>query len=257
MGSNARHLKRIHPAHSTPRIPRLLILLRFCSSYKRLNLILPKSEIQWPGQALPKLFYKGEKLEGYFGSASDYHGLGPQIRRELMIRLPTDNVRVLDVGTGSAGNVEFLTRVLSSRSRIWTLDPSQDVIGRAKEILSSNGLDSKIEFIWGNADKIDLQDGFFDRVVSVMTLHHIGELGPAVREMLRVLKAHGKLLLVDYGPVAADRFQFLTRHTKSDFFDSKQVDLIVKSEGATVKTYDFDSWFLVEGTKRASNPNDG
>ena len=216
--------------------------------------MLPKSEIQWPRQAPPKLFYKGEKLEGYFGSDSDHHGLGPQIRKELMIRLPTDNVRVLDVGTGSAGNAELLRRVLSSRSRIWTLDPSEDVIGRAKHILSSNGSDSKVEFIRGNADKIDLQDGFFDRVVSVMTLHHIGELGPAVREMLRVLKPHGKLLLVDYGPVAADRFRFSTRHAKSDFFDSKQVGSMVKSKGATAKTYDFDSWFLVEGTKRVPDP---
>ena len=172
-----------------------------------------------------------------------------------MIRLPRDDVKVMDVGTGSAGNVEFLARVLSSGSRIWTLDPSEDILRGARETLTSNGLGSKVEFIRGNADKIDLEDGFFDRVVSVMTLHHIGELRPAVKEMLRVLKARGKMLLVDYRPAAADRFQFATRHARSDFFESAQVGSILKSEGASARAYDFDSWFLIDGTKPATGSN--
>ena len=195
------------------------------------------------------MFYKGKKLKGYFGSPTDHHGLGPDIRKELMNRLPANDVMVLDIGTGSAGNTEFLARVLSRGSKIWTIDPSEDILAKARETLVANGLVAKVKFVKGNADKMDLQSKFFDYVISVMTLHHIGNIGSAIEEMLRVLKDHGKLLLVDYNPEATDRFKFAMKHAKTDFFSSAQVSSVLKDTGASVKAYDFDSWYLVDGAK--------
>ena len=199
------------------------------------------------------MFYKGEKLRELMGSYPDLQGLGQHVRKELAGRLPHDDVKVLDVGTGSAGNAAFLARFLSKKSRIWTLDPSPEVLAEAKKILAAEGLSSRIEFVRADAKKTGLQSEFFGCVVSVMTLHHIKDLGPAVKEMMRVLKMHGKILLVDYRPEAANRLHFAFRHAESDFFASSMVADVLKGEGTGVVTRDFDSWYLVEATKSVAD----
>lgn len=175
------------------------------------------------------------------------------MRRELASRLTECDVKVLDVGTGSAGNVEFLVRHLSKRSRIWTLDPSQEVLAEAKKTLAGKELSHRVEFVQTSANKTGLQSGFFEYVVSVMTLHHIKDLRPAIVEMMRVLKAHGRIFLVDYSPAAAEKLLFATRHTKSDFFASSLVAEILRSEGAVVLTCDFGLWYLVEAAKPSAD----
>ena len=199
------------------------------------------------------MFYKGEKLKELMGSHLDLQGLGPDVRKELASRLPHDDVKVLDVGTGSAGNAEFLARSLSKKSRIWTLDPSPEVLVEAKKRLAAKGLNSKIEFVRADASETGLQSGFFECVVSVMTLHHIEDLRPAAREMMRVLKAHGKILLVDYRSEVASKLHFAFRHAESYFFASSMVADILRSEGAGVVTHDFDSWYLIEATKSVAD----
>jgi ubiquinone/menaquinone biosynthesis C-methylase UbiE len=199
------------------------------------------------------MFYKGERLKGPLRSRSDLHGLRPHVRRELASRFSHDDVKVLDIGTGFAGNAEFLARSLSRRSRIWTLDPSQEVLAKAKKTLAAKGLSSRIEFVRASANETGLQSGFFEYVVSVMALHHIKDLRSAMAEMIRVLKVNGKILLVDYTPEAADEFHFATRHAKSDFFASSQVADILRGEGAEVVTHYFDFWYLVEATKSTTD----
>jgi ubiquinone/menaquinone biosynthesis C-methylase UbiE len=199
------------------------------------------------------MFYKGEKLKGFMGSHSDLQGLGPHVRKELASRLPHDDVKVLDVGTGSAGNAEFLARSLSKRSRIWTLDPSREVLAEGRKTLAAKGLSSRIEFVQASASETGLKGEFFEYVISVMTLHHIEDLRPAIGEMMRVLKTHGKILLVDYKPEAVDKLHFAIRHTKPDFFTSSLVTGILRDEGARVLTRDFDLWYLVEATTSATN----
>jgi ubiquinone/menaquinone biosynthesis C-methylase UbiE len=199
------------------------------------------------------MFYKGEKLQGPINSHSDLQGLGPQVRKELANRFSSNDVNVLDVGTGSAGNVKFLGRCLSKRSRIWTLDPSQEVLEEAKRTLAAKRLSHRIEFVRASANETGLKSGFFDYAVSVMALHHIEELRPSIVEMMRVLKEHGRIILVDYRPEAADELHFATRHNKADFFVSSAVADILRDEGEAVVTYDFNLWYLVEATKPAAD----
>jgi ubiquinone/menaquinone biosynthesis C-methylase UbiE len=195
------------------------------------------------------MFYKGEKLKGHIASATDLHGLGPKVRMELANLISHDDVKVLDVGTGSAGTAEFLARSLSKRSRIWTLDPSKEVLARATRTLAAKGLGSRIEFVHASADETGLRTGFFDYVVSVMALHHFEDLRPTTKEMVRILKASGKVLLADFKPEAADEFHFTTRHAKSDFLTPSQVARTLRGEGAKAVTHNFDFWYLVVATK--------
>jgi SAM-dependent methyltransferase len=196
------------------------------------------------------MFYKGREVKALGRHNSDLHGFGDKVRNELSTRIPRDrDVRVLDVGTGFATTAEFLARTLSKESRIWTLDPSPTVLKKARAAMKAKGLDSRVEFIRGSMDRVDLPDEFFDFLVSVMTLHHMKELHTPIGEMARVLGNRGRVLLVDYSPEAAHELEFRVEHREKDFFQASDVAATLNEEGFRTKTSDFGLWYLVEGTR--------
>jgi ubiquinone/menaquinone biosynthesis C-methylase UbiE len=196
------------------------------------------------------LFYKGKKIRGSIGPSSDLHGYGGRIREELSKHIaPVTDLRVLDVGTGLAGNAEFLARRLTKGSRIWTLDPSREVLSKARTALRAERLSAKVEFVRGTIDRVEFEDEFFDIVVSVMALHHMSELRPAIAEMVRVLRTDGKILLADYKPRAADELEFRSVHHAGDFFSMNEVKSVLGNQGIVTDASDFDLWYLVVGRK--------
>jgi ubiquinone/menaquinone biosynthesis C-methylase UbiE len=194
------------------------------------------------------LFYKGGKMVAASPN-TDLHGYGEEIRKELGRRIPRKRkLKVLDVGTGFGMNVAFLARRLSKDSVIWTVDPSREVLTDVKAALGSEGA-RRVKFVEASADDLDFDDGFFDFVVSVMVLHHIEKLQPALKEMARVLKPGGTLLVIDYLPKASHELEFLTLHEESDFFRPADVVKTIHKHGMGGRTSDFDMWYLVEAKK--------
>lgn len=180
---------------------------------------------------------------------TDLHGYGGEIRKELDRRFPRNDVRVLDVGTGFAGNVQFLARVMSEGSRIWTLDPSMDALTNAKEALKAEGLDHKVEFVHAGIENAELDEGFFDVLVSVMALHHLRDLRTALRKMARVVKPRGKIILVDFEPIAARKLKFGSLHEESGFFTGKAVNAALGRLTRSSKVSSFGLWYVVEGMR--------
>jgi ubiquinone/menaquinone biosynthesis C-methylase UbiE len=194
------------------------------------------------------LFYKGGKIAAA-PPDTDLHGYGEEIREELGRRIPRDRkLKVLDVGTGFGINVAFLASWLRKGSAVWTVDPSKEVLAdvKAKTDRESAKL---IRFAEATADDLDFGDGFFDWVVSVMVLHHIEKLQPALKEMARVLKPGGTLVVVDYKPQASHELEFRTRHAETDFFRPEAVARGIGRLGMTGRPMDFGVWYLVEAKK--------
>jgi SAM-dependent methyltransferase len=197
------------------------------------------------------LFYKGERMAATSPN-SDLHGYGDAIRRELGRRIPREReLRVLDVGTGFGINVGFLTGWLARGSEVWTVDPSREVIANVEAGLDAEGA-RVVRFAVATADQLPFEDGFFDAVVSVMVLHHLDRLEPALEEMERVLKPGGTLLVVDYKPEASRRLEFKSLHKEEDFFAPDAVARGMGRLGVRPRATDFGVWFLVEGEARAS-----
>jgi ubiquinone/menaquinone biosynthesis C-methylase UbiE len=194
------------------------------------------------------LYYKGEKM-GKTSSNTDLHGFGPQIRSELAARIPFDRkLRVLDVGTGFGLNVAFLTRHLSESSKIWTVDPSKEVLDNVRSDLGSKA-GPTVEFVKASADRLDLENDFFDFAVSVMVMHHIDSIEPVLEELVRVVKGGGGLLIVDFYPKAARTLEFQTRHKERDFFKPTTIKKQLEKAATDIKAVDFGLWYLVEATK--------
>ncbi len=182
-------------------------------------------------------------------SNTDLHGYGEAIRGELGRRIPRDKrLKVLDVGTGFGINVAFLARWLSRGSAIWTVDPSKEVLEDVEAALDAESA-RLVRFAVATAEDLDFEDGFFDVVASVMVLHHLGKLRPALREMVRVLRAGGRLLVVDYKPEASHQLEFMTRHEEEDFFKPSAVLAGVRRAGLRGSASDFGVWYLVEARK--------
>ncbi len=182
-------------------------------------------------------------------SNTDLHGYGEEIRREIGSRIPRDKkLKVLDVGTGFGINVAFLARWLSKGSAVWTVDPSKEVLTDVEASLDEESA-RLVRFAVATADDLDFPDGFFDRVVSVMVLHHIEKLQPALKEMVRVLKPGGTLVVVDYKPEASHELEFRTRHEEADFFGAGAVVEGMGRAGVAARASDHGMWYLVEAKK--------
>ena len=194
------------------------------------------------------MFYKGGKMVAASPN-TDLHGYGEEIRKELGSRITRNKkLKVLDVGTGFGINVAFLARWLSKGSAIWTVDPSKEVLSEVKAALDRENA-RLVRFVAATADDLEFGDGFFDVVVSVMVLHHIEKLQPALKEMARVLRPGGKMVVVDYRPEASHELEFKTRHEEADFFTPGAVVKGIGRLGMTGRPSDFGIWYLVEAKK--------
>ena len=199
------------------------------------------------------MYYKGKKVDGPIAPNTDFHSYGDKIRVELGARIPQHRkIKVLDVGTGFGSAASFLAKHLSKGSKVWTIDPSKEILDNVKARLAQEGLDSRIpiEFVQADAAKLDFENNFFDVIVSIMVLHHIKDLNAVLSELLRVLKKGGRLLLVDYAPRAGKELEFLKRHHESDFFEPVEVMRLIKQAGVSkAKLKIVKLWYLVDATK--------
>lgn len=102
---------------------------------------------------------------------------------------------VLEVGIGSGLNLPFYDN--SKVTRIWGLDPSEELSFMAKE--TAKNLDLDVKFISSGAEEIPLPDNYFDTALVTYTMCTIPEVIRANIEIKRVLKNTGKLIFCEHG----------------------------------------------------------
>jgi len=82
--------------------------------------------------------------------------------------------------------------------------PSLDIIGldSSKEMLEEAKKRSDKAFVLGNAEHLKFNDSMFDAVFAVTTLEFIDNYQKAIREMARVTKPCGKVLVMMLNPTS-------------------------------------------------------
>lgn len=113
--------------------------------------------------------------------------------RETIARMklqPDD--RVLDIGCGTG---ELLTRLAAKypTARLAGLDPVPEMLEIARGKLSA-----KVDLQVGWANALPWPDGRFDVVVSCNMFHYITHPVDAMREMERVLRPGGRIVITDW-----------------------------------------------------------
>ena len=108
-------------------------------------------------------------------------------------------VRVLDLATGS-GDVAFALREgLSGSPEIVGLDFCPPMLDQAREKRERMGLAKESnEFIEGDCLELALEDETFDLVTIAFGLRNLSDRAKGLREMRRVLKPGGRLLVLEF-----------------------------------------------------------
>jgi ubiquinone/menaquinone biosynthesis C-methylase UbiE len=101
--------------------------------------------------------------------------------------------RVLDVATGAGSFVEFLKDTLKNYSEIIGVDVSGKGFGVAQEKFG----DAPIRFMAMDASALGFDDATFDTVTISNSLHHLADIDCVLREMYRVLRPGGRIVVVE------------------------------------------------------------
>ncbi len=78
------------------------------------------------------------------------------------------------------------------------IDISADMIAVAERNAGAYGLEERVEYVRSSGAKLPFEDGLFDAVFTASSLHEWSEPRETLREAWRVLKAGGRLLILDF-----------------------------------------------------------
>lgn len=100
---------------------------------------------------------------------------------------------VLEIGVGSGANFAYYDS--ASVSMLYALEPNAGMIQLAEMERRRTKLD--VQFLESPSERIPLDDGSVDTVVSTFTLCTIPAVEGAIRSLARVLKPRGKLIFLE------------------------------------------------------------
>ena len=128
--------------------------------------------------------------------AADYDELETETCQKISSAV-ADADPILDVGCGEGKLVNFLAMVLGRE--VWGIDISSSKLVNAREAAKAGGVSHLVRFMGGDASDLDfLADESFAAVVSRYTLHELENPLSALKELWRLLRVGGKLMVIDF-----------------------------------------------------------
>jgi ubiquinone/menaquinone biosynthesis C-methylase UbiE len=131
-------------------------------------------------------------------------------------------LRVLDVGCGTGALLEEFTIRLPTALEIVGVDPSRPMLERA-----ISRLDGRAEVLQAGAEALPFADGRFDLVVCTLSFDHWKDRQEGMREVRRVMRADGILVLADLCGWWLINRRGTARHRRNIVKLARQADLEV------------------------------
>jgi ArsR family transcriptional regulator len=116
------------------------------------------------------------------------------LRARAVARLVPPNFVVADIGTGTGVLATELARL---GLRVIAVDSSARMLDAARANLEREKI-SGVELREGDVSALPLADAEVDAALAHMVLHYLPSPGEAVREMARVVKSGGSVVVVDF-----------------------------------------------------------
>ncbi len=159
-------------------------------------------------EPIPKTHYHNREHARDF----DRRAAGSDVRADLGLKLIEalelkGHESVLDVATGTGRFAEPVSKRLGT-GKIIGLDQALAMLSVAREKSINNPISNYVQLA-GDAGLLPFGGGIFDRVFVAFSLHHFKDPALAVREAGRILKAGGRLAVLD--PVVVEARDSLDR----------------------------------------------
>ena len=133
----------------------------------------------------------GASADAYVGSP--LHAAGEDLDRLRAWGAARGCERVLDVATGGGHTALAFAAVAP---RVVAYDLTEPMLAAARGHIRSRG-GANVTFVAGDATALPFRDGTFDVVTCRTAAHHFPDVGAFVRQIHRVLRPGGSLLLQD------------------------------------------------------------
>ena len=130
-------------------------------------------------------------------------------RKKAILQLKKDNPKhILDVATGTADMAIMACRQLNPE-KVTGIDLSAEMLELGRKKVEKEGLTNKIELLKGDAETIFFPDNSFDAIVVAFGIRNFENLQNGLKEMLRVLKPGGKLVVLEFSKPRRSIFRSL------------------------------------------------
>jgi len=149
----------------------------------------------------------------------------PVVHRALARELaPRIGETVLDVGCGTG---ELARRLARSGAHVVGVDPDE----RSVAVARAWGKPSTIEYHLAAAERLPLQDGSVDAVVSSVSAHHWEDREKGFAELARVLRPGGRIVFAELRPAGSVRRALDRRHAHRDLPSASEWRRLMASAG--------------------------
>jgi ubiquinone/menaquinone biosynthesis C-methylase UbiE len=143
--------------------------------------------------------------------------------------------RALDVGCGT-GTLAVLAKQTTPGADIHGIDAASDMINRARSKARQANID--VDFDLGLVENLQVADGAVDIVMNSLMMHHLPSTElqeKALREMFRVLKPGGRVLIVDFEPPKEGVYKFFLSLIVGDMtaIDNTRIPPLLEQVGFT------------------------
>ncbi len=145
-------------------------------------------------------------------------------RENVLLMGLREGMKVGDFGAGSGHYARAAAAIVGHDGRVYAIDVQEDILKHLM-LNTHERHERTIETLWGDIEKpggTHLRDQSLDAVILANTFFQMSDRSGLLREMKRVLKPEGKLLVVDwagsYGGMGPAPEQVVPEHTAESFF---------------------------------------
>lgn len=135
-----------------------------------------------------------------------------------------DGMRIADLGSGTGHYTLAAAAAVGHDGKVYAVDIHEDMLAHVKDAAHQKGI-RNIETVWGNIEKpggTKLRDHTIDAAILSNTLFQIEHKDAALKEVQRILKPGGRLLVIDwagaYGGMGPKPDHVVSEHAAEELF---------------------------------------